>query len=88
MVQSDIYGDAVKHFGKKHQVFVLIEEMGECIAAAAQLMNRDRDVEDEFIEELADVQIMINQMETVYGKDRINQAIHKKLKKLQGHLDA
>lgn len=87
MVISSIYEQAVDKFGKTHQIGVLIEEMGECIAKGSQLITRGRDVEQEFIEEIADVQIMINQMEVVYGKERINTAIRKKLTKLQGYLD-
>lgn len=87
MVQSKIYKEAVDRFGKEHQIGVLIEEMGECIAKGSQLIVRKRDVEEDFIEEIADVAIMIEQMKIIYGKDRVTSIVHKKLTKLRGHLD-
>lgn len=86
MVESRLYKDAVEKWGKEHQLLVTVEEMGEAIAHISQYVNRGRDVEQEVIEELADVCIMMKQMEAVYGEE-LTQAIYKKLEKLKGHLE-
>lgn len=87
MVQSKIYKQAVDKFGKEHQLLVFIGEMSECIAEIArhQIPAREHD-ETELIEEIADVVIMTEQMRVIYGEDLI-QAIYKKLRKLEGHIN-
>jgi len=83
---SSLYKEAVDKFGKKHQLLVAVEEMAEAIAKISQFVNRGRDVEEEMIEELADVSIMVEQMKVIYGM-RLTTAIGKKLNKLKGHID-
>jgi len=86
MVQTDLYEKLVEKFGEKHQMYVLVEEMGEAIAAISQFLNRDRDVEEDMLEEMADVVIMLEQMKVIYG-DRLIQAVLKKLDKAATHLE-
>ena len=86
MIQCDLYRAAVTTWGKENQLYVAVEEMGEAIAKIAQYQNRGRDVEDEMVEELADVVILMEQMRVIYG-DRLIQAIYKKLNKLEAHLN-
>ena len=85
MVQTEIYEKLVEKYGPKHQLYVTIEEMGEAIAKISQFLNRDRDVEQEMIEEIADVVIMTEQCKVIYG-DRLVQAVLKKLNKAEEHL--
>jgi len=84
---SSLYQEAVDKWGKEHQLLVTVEEMAEATASIAQFVNRGRNVEEDVIEELADVYIMIRQVEIIYGA-RFTKAICKKLNKLKGHLDA
>jgi len=86
MVQSNIYRELVDKFGQKHQMYVLVEEMGEATAAISQFLNRNRDVEEEMLEEIADVVIMLEQMKVIYG-ERLVQAVLKKLQKAATHLE-
>ncbi len=86
MVQCDLYYGAVEKWGKDHQLLVTVEEMAEAIAKISQFVNRGRDVEDELVEELADVVIMMEQMRVIYG-DKLLKAIYKKLDKLERHLN-
>ena len=86
MVTSTLYEEAVEVFGEEHQLYVTVEEMAEAIAKITQYLNRGRDVEQEMIDEIADVVIMTNQMKVIYG-ERLVKAINRKLMKLQGHLD-
>jgi len=86
MVSSSLYEEAVNIFGSEHQLYVTVEEMAEAIVKITQFLNRGRKVEDEMIDELADVCIMMQQAHVIYG-DKLNQSIHKKLTKLKGHID-
>jgi len=86
MVQSNIYRELVDKFGQKHQMYVLVEEMGEATATISQFLNRNRDVEEEMLEEIADVVIMLEQMKVIYG-ERLVQAVLKKLQKAATHLE-
>ena len=83
---SSLYKEAVDKFGKKHQLLVTVEEMAEATAKISQYVNRGRDVEDEMIDELADVCIMMEQMKVIYGM-RLTTAIGNKLSKLKEHID-
>lgn len=87
MVISNLYKEAVDKYGKEHQLLVTMGEMSECIAEIArhQIPARDHD-EKLLINELADVCIMMKQMEVIYG-DKLIMAIHNKLNKLKGHID-
>ena len=85
MVESELYQEAVDKFGDRHQLYVTVEEMAEAIAKLTQYLNRGRDVEQGMIEELADVSIMMQQCQCIYG-DRLTAAIHKKLNKVAEHV--
>ena len=87
MVQSKLYKEAVETFGKENQMVVTIGELAECTAELAKVFisNREED-EEAILDELADVCIMMAQMEVIYG-DRLNSAIHKKLGKVKNHID-
>ncbi len=85
MVESDLYEKAVDKFGAEHQLYVTVEEMAEAITKITQFLNRGRDVEQEMIEEIADVVIMTNQCKVIFG-ERLIQAIHKKLEKVAKHV--
>ena len=56
-----IIKEAVEHYGEDAQILKLVEECGELSTAAMHYRDRKAPVED-FIDELADVQIMIWQM--------------------------
>lgn len=54
-------------YGKEPQLIVLMEECGELIQACSkQLRRKDKSINN-LIEELADVRIMIEQIEHLYG---------------------
>ncbi len=86
MVITTLYQEAVTKFGNQHQLYVTAEEMAEATAKIIQFLNRGRDVEEEMIDEIADVVIMTEQCKVMYG-ERLILAIHKKLKKVQQHVN-
>lgn len=54
-------------YGKETQLVMLMEECGELIQACSkQLRRKDKSINN-LIEELADVRIMIEQIEHLYG---------------------
>lgn len=54
-------------YGKEPQLVMLMEECGELIQACSkQLRRKDKSINN-LIEELADVRIMIEQIEHLYG---------------------
>jgi len=85
MVESELYKKAVDKFGAHHQLYVTVEEMAEAIVKITQFLNRGRQVEEDMIEEMADVVIMTNQFKVMYGA-RLIKAINKKLNKVAGHV--
>lgn len=72
---------AMHRWGIHSQRSVLIEECGELIQRAAQLPNK-KCTEDQFLEELADVEIMIDQMRLYFGNEGVDKWRVKKLKRL------
>ena len=61
----DITDKAVKHYGKFAQIDMAVEEMAELIVALKHHQRRKAEVE-EIIEEIADVEIMLMQLKTIY----------------------
>lgn len=57
---------AVAHYGKEHQKKKAIEEMGELITALSREQDGRSTVHD-VITEIADVHLMIRQLEIIYG---------------------
>ncbi len=86
MVQSRLYNDAVIAFGKEHQLIVTMGEMAELTSEIArhQIPAREHDEQD-LIDEIADVCIMMEQMQVIYG-DRLTDSMNKKLNKLEKHI--
>lgn len=72
---------AVEHFGPRAQIIKAIEEMGELSAALARGLNNIGTVEA-VIEEIADVTIMMRQLRFIYGPERVDAEIERKLARL------
>ena len=63
--QSEVLNEAVKTFGKEKQVDMMIEEMSELTKALLD-ERRGRGMKINISEEIADVQIMIEQMKIIF----------------------
>lgn len=57
----------MQHYGAQHQLVKLCEECGELIQQAAKCYDRDQPFSADFIEELADVEVLIMQFRTIIG---------------------
>lgn len=71
----------IRHFGARHQIAKLLEELGELSTEAArELVGRpDRDA---FAAECADVEIVLEQMRVLMGDELIEHHKRIKLKRL------
>lgn len=58
----------IAHYGAQHQLVKLCEECGELIQQAAKCYESGTPYNSDFVEELADVRIMLMQFETVLGR--------------------
>jgi len=75
-------------WGKDSQIKQCIEECGELIAALARVDKNNRiGVEENIIEEIADVIITVRQMELLFGIDKVDDILKEKMNKLKKRLE-
>lgn len=87
--ENGIYEEAIKKWGAESQVLMAIEELGELIVVLSKL-GRDKNSSDiyDIIEEIADVEIMIEQLKVIFKiHDEVIIEKRGKLKKLRKYLD-
>jgi NTP pyrophosphatase (non-canonical NTP hydrolase) len=60
---NEIYQKLIDKFGVEHQELILIEEMSELTKA---IIKKRRGLEQNIAEELADTQILLDQMKILY----------------------
>ena len=82
----ELYDKAISKWGMRPQVDMVFEECGELINALAKWL-RGRGNGEEVITELADVQIMIEQMTSIFGKDKFDAEVERKLIRLKERLN-
>lgn len=79
-----IYKEALDKWGVQSQLQMAIEECAEFIVKAAKLYrNKNNSTPLEVIEEIADVKIMMEQMEIVFGENLVKNAKTRKLERLK-----
>ena len=59
--QIKVLKKAISFFGEEMQIFVAVEEMGELLQELSKFKRREGDVNN-IIEEIADVEIMMQQL--------------------------
>jgi len=85
---SAVLRDAVDTYGFKNQAKILQEECGELIVAASHYDRGRENALENFVEELADVQIMIWQMAYGLGAEKhLNDFINMKAIRLKERLE-
>lgn len=77
---------ALNKYGIENQKWMLIEECGELLNAVAKL-RRGRSSNEEVITELADVQIMVEQMALFFGWEKFQAEKERKLARLNERLN-
>lgn len=80
----------IKNYGMYNQINMVIEEMAELTMAIMKL-KRDRTCEayfENFIEEIADVKIMIEQLIIIVGNQRVDEVIKYKLERMERRMES
>ena len=83
--EKSLYDKAIKKWGVDSQVHMAYEEMGELLSALNKLL-RKRVTVDDVITEIADVQIMTEQLALIFGQDKVSTEKDRKLKRLEERL--
>lgn len=88
--QIEQCGKIAHHYGQGSQLCILQEECAELIQAASKIRRDTPDAFDKYIDELADVSIMIEQMKAYMDDDeltllskRINEKLERQLERMQ-----
>lgn len=65
---EDFYRQVILHYGKPHQITKSIEELNELSTALARYLggNHSEDTLDNIAEEIADVKIMLGQLQIIF----------------------
>lgn len=81
---NDIYRMAIAHYGKLNQLDVAIEEMAELTKEIVK-NKRGENNRDHIVEEIADVYVMLKQLELIFDIDlkEIIDMRNAKLKRLE-----
>jgi len=84
MTYDEILNSAINTFGIDHQYNLAIEEASELIKALCKYRRYQNNVED-VLEEIADMQIMLDQLRIIFN-DSAKDAQEKKIQRLAGLL--
>ena len=85
MTKDQIYRKALLAWGRGSQMDMLVEECAELIQAL-QKFNHRHGESINVIEELADVEIMCEQMRLIFSPEKIDTVKELKLARLEGKL--
>lgn len=77
---------ALNTFGADAQIWMAIEETSELLNALAKY-RRGRNTADDIITEIADVQVMMEQLSLNFGKEKVEEERQYKLKRLEERLN-
>lgn len=89
MERKEILERAIDTYGMQAQVDMCLEEMSELAKALLKMRRPGGDIAAKLAnirEEIADVQIMIDQMRIIYGLDEVDRAEQAKLARLENRL--
>lgn len=81
-----IYKKAIKIWGFKAQLLLAIEEMSELTKELCKYVNRQDGNSDKICEEVADVEIMIEQLRECFDSQIINKFKKEKLERLKSRI--
>lgn len=84
-----LYNRALNRWGVGRQVLMFVEECGEGIVAACKINREINGIpERQFVEELADISIMVEQMRLVFDQEGAFDGIREeKLQRLESYLE-
>ena len=94
-MERNIYQDAIDKWGETAQLDQMIEEMAELTLAISKYKRQFNDslldyqkvgVMENLYTEIADVKLMIEEMEFMFGKKNVQKAYQKQLQKFEQEL--
>ncbi len=83
---GEVYAKLIEAFGEDRQLIVCIEEMSELTKELCKYLrykdekNIDK-IKENIIEETADVLILAGQIRNMFGKEKVDKMIEKKIKR-------
>lgn len=80
--EYEVYSNALSKWGAKSQIDMLFEEMAELQNAICKF-GRKRNTLQDVVTEIADVQIMAEQMAILFGMDNVKEEKKRKLERLK-----
>lgn len=91
-MDKDLLLKIIEHYGIDNQMMQCIEEMAELTQAInkykrSEFSDSCIDAYNLIIEEIADVQIMIEQMRLMFDGEAVDKVIVEKLERMRGRLD-
>ena len=87
MERSEILKNALKHYGANSQRIVAIEEMSELIKELCKVASCEENIAH-IAEEIADVRIMLDQMEILFDcRKQVEMIEYGKLERLRKRLE-
>jgi hypothetical protein len=81
-MSKELYEKAMLKFGQQRQIQKALEELAE-LTMALHHFNEQKMTADSVITEIADVQIMCEQLAMIFGQSRVEHFKNKKLERLQ-----
>lgn len=84
---TSICQDALMAYGNEAQIDMLCEEVGELLSAINKY-RRGRCAKKDVVTEIADVEIMLRQMELIFGRAEVMEERQYKLSRLRQRLDS
>ena len=85
MDEQDLFETVITKFGFDAQKAMAIEECAELINALCK-EKRGRATDEDIITEIADVQIMCEQLAIIYGQEKVRQERLRKLMRLHNRI--
>ena len=82
MHPNEVIIKAVQTYGREHQITKAIEEMAELMNELAKSQDK-RTTTEKVIDEIADVKIMLKQLEYIYGQFKVEKRFMEKIKRLE-----
>ena len=92
MKDRNVYQDAIVKWGENAQLDQMVEEMAELTLAISKYKRQFTDslldyqkvgVMENLYTEIADVKLMIEEMEFMFGKENVQKAYDKQMKKFE-----
>lgn len=84
--ENELYSRALEKWGITSQIQMLFEEMAELQNAICKF-GRNRSTREDVVTEIADVQIMAEQMQLLFGIEAVNDEKKRKLQRLEERLN-